>query len=258
MKKYYSIFLLAFLFSCNNNVKSPILMTYDDSVNVENSFTPSDSNLLHPSFDTSKIHGIGLFKIGDSEDSIINILKNQMGYAYSSFDKEVPLILYTNAELVNHKWVYPNKKYLIKINYLKKGKVEDEINKTYCSADISTYFLPHFKIDKIEILNLYLVFYENKLVKISCDFSHDLVEAIELKYGKPIQDYNDTSGYYNKTWVNGIVKTEATSVDSRQYDIDFKIGIKNIDHSLYLKDSVCFNQKEKEDSAELKKNSKDL
>lgn len=55
---------------------------------------------------------------------------------------------------------------------------------SFC-PDTKVYILPVYSVAKIQIKNIRLKFYKDILFNMTCDYTEELTDALELKYGKP-------------------------------------------------------------------------
>jgi len=249
-------FLMAtFIFSCESQNKKSYNFQVQDSV-TEKNHVPSENEVLNPSIDSNKVHGIGIFKIGAAEQDIISYFKKS--YKFLTCDNQMTLMRYTNLDIYKGKWIVAAKNLFIKTLPPKSALSMDQIKHIYWCPEISTYYVPHYEVDKIGVENCYLVFYKEKLIEVICDHSSELENALEAKYGKATKYLHDSSGYYSKTWDNGIIEMNFWSIDYREYNIEVEIGIKNVDDYLHPLDSICNSNHLKADQNNLKKESKEL
>jgi hypothetical protein len=156
----------------------------------------------------TNIDGLGIFKIGKTDISIITDLENEFG------TKSV--VTSDSFELIKAKGRNNSIFQLVPKN--KSGYDQFSI-----CPDVKEYQIPVYNIADMQIEKLHLKFYKDVLYNIECDSSKELGEALELKYGepelkvenKPISCIYKASGntvtYEEKTftssWYNGNIRS---------------------------------------------------
>ena len=152
----------------------------------------------------SNIEGIGNFKIGKTKIDIMKDLESEFGTQIETTSGDYDL-------------------------YKMKGKKnsifqiipeqENSIPPSLC-PDFKQYYIPVYIIADMTITELKLNFYKDILSSIECDSSEELVEALELKYGKPESkiDKKSVSCFYKHT--GNKVTLEEISIYSDWYNKD--------------------------------------
>ena len=210
-----------------------------------------EETILNPQYDDSKIKGFGIFKIGSSIENTINELLHSKEYKFDSASThekksklEVGAIAFSKDNSVY------SKKYIVKINHPKS--TFDRINTieeaSWC-RDVEIYWITLYTVDKVNIKDLYLTYYKNKLVRIVCDrFSDGLEDAVVSKYGKADDSYA-TPGYYHSFWINKDLRAGYSKSD---FNHDFEIIIKGGQRFLSNCNSQDFDEQSKIDQANKK------
>lgn len=170
-------------------------------------------------FGQSKIEGIGKFKLKRTVTAFLDTLAKEQ-----DFDR---------TTMSNYDDYF-------KLRY-KKDKIAEIFSDTIKSynsppyahlcKDVRVFYLPKIKISDIDISELYLTFYKDTLIDIHVDYSKEIVDAFELKYGKPELETKDkdvtctlrltgsdikyTETMYYQRWENGNIKCTAAIGDYR-------------------------------------------
>lgn len=178
-------------------------------------------------FGQAKIEGVGKFKLKKTTTAFLDTLAKEQ-----DFDK---------TTIRNYDEYF-------KLRY-KKDKVAEvfpDTVKSYNSppyarlcGDVRVFYLPKIKISDIDIAEMYLTFYKDTLVSIQVDYAREIVEALELKYGKPELDTKEkevtctlkltgsdikyTETMYYQKWENGDIKCTAAIGDYRDSKCEKKI-----------------------------------
>lgn len=170
-------------------------------------------------FAQNKIEGIGKFKLKKTTTAFLDTLAKEQ-----DFDR---------TTMRNYSEYF-------KLRY-KKGKIAEvfpDTVKSYDSPpyahlckDVRVFYLPKIKISDIDITEMYLTFYKDTLIDIHVDYKKEIVDALELKYGKPELDTKEkqvtctlkltgtdikyTETMYYQKWENGNIKCTAAIGDYR-------------------------------------------
>ena len=171
------------------------------------------------SFGQNKIEGIGKFKIKKTSVAYLDTLAKEQELdreTISTFDDYFKMRYKTNklAE------VFPDT-----VDTYKSPSYAH-----YCK-DARVFYIPKMKISEIELKDTYLTFYKDTLIQINTDYSSEVTEAFELKYGKAEiekkekevkctlkmtgTDVTYTETMYYQYWENGSIKCIAAIGDYR-------------------------------------------
>jgi hypothetical protein len=170
-------------------------------------------------FGQNKIEGIGKFKLKKTTTSFLDTLSTEQ-----NLEK---IVIRANNEYFRIK----NQDNIL-------AEVKPDTLQPYSSPvyshqckDVRVFYLPNTKISDIDISEMYLTFYKDTLVDINIDYSHDIIDALTLKYGDPKLEkkenevtctlkltgseikYKETM--YYKKWENGNIKCTAAIGDYR-------------------------------------------
>lgn len=158
-------------------------------------------------FAQDKIEGIGILKIGRTTPDIIKELaKNHRSRIKEATDRR-----YKGDGGAVFKLIYSDSE-----------KTPDMAN---ACPDAEVYYLQRYLVADVKMMNVYLIFYEGKLIDYVCDGSKDLESALRTKYGEPrITSTEKPSTFcmgsldktYKATWYNGDI--EATLTNEFYYD----------------------------------------
>lgn len=170
-------------------------------------------------FGQDKIEGIGKFKLKKTTTAYLDTLVKE-----KDFDRET----------------IKNYDDYFKLMY-KKDKLAEMFPDTvttynsppyshYCK-DTRVFYIPKMTISEIELKDTYLTFYKDTLVDIHTDYTSEIVEAFELKYGKSEIDKKEkevkctlkltggtityTETMFYQYWENGNIKCTAAIGDYR-------------------------------------------
>ena len=177
----YSI--LISITACNNGAKTPGMI---------------EEAMLHPKFEKGKIHGIGIFKIGSSVETTIGELVNNEKYVEDTISNIVDQRNGRKLDRLVHTMIFR-----IKAPASTLESDVDIIKADYTIAlwcrQTSIFTIAKYVVDSIEINNLVLSYYNNKLVHMECTATNELISAIEKKYGKydMVGDVDVWHGYKN-------------------------------------------------------------
>jgi len=238
--------LLAFI-ACNTQTKEKRKTEEEEIAEITKIDSATEPTMLNPKFEKSKIYGFGVFKIGTSIDSSIIYLIKASGYSFDSLSNFTKKSQFK----VSHPFFEKNKN-IFKINHGKSTleRTYEIDNATWCKNS-NIFWIPSYTIDKINIQNLNLTYYKNKLVFISCDWSLDLITAVESKFGKPDENIVDAKQkpiYTSKQWYNQDLKSgTTTSALSNIIGETFEIKIKGGFKFLNGCEKRCFEEQNKID-----------
>jgi hypothetical protein len=209
------IVLLLFTIVCCKNEQKESVKSAENSLtdNIANKKIDSNSNkkvvteatLLNPNFDNSKIHGIGIFKIGSTVDSTIKkLLAN--GYKLqilNNYNQQSDYELYGSQKGKIVAQVSP-------INPLKTDQRMIILNTPgiWCKKT-NVFLINTYKIDNLNLKKLVVTFYDNRLVSLFTAYDQNLENAIEGKYGKPDNDIAVENRYFSKIWKNQDLEIES-------------------------------------------------
>ena len=207
--KQFSTFsiIIVFFISCNN-------LTINDKISKEVEDKYVTSSLLHPNYDESKIHGIGIFKLGKTLDSTI---KNPI------FAKEY--ILDTVVEKDRIRNSYEGEKDVYLISHPKSAEYEfDAVGQKNWCRNKTVYLIPRYTVDSLSINNVILTYYNKVLVSVSCSYSYYLDDAIVAKYGKPDKEYESAEDgfYHSRQWYNQDITAELQNGDTHSFKVELK------------------------------------
>jgi len=120
------------------------------------------------------IEGIGKFKIGKTPVTYLETFIKENNFERQS---------------INSWDEYQNFKYqTYKIAEVFTDKDEPYMSATYCASyckKVRAFYIPKMTIAEININNAFLTFYNDTLVRISISYSPEILNAFEVKYGKP-------------------------------------------------------------------------
>lgn len=221
------ILLTVLTTACKSKQSKEVKALQDELANITKVDSASEATMLNPKFDANKLCGFGIFKIGNSLENTITYLISTKTYGVDSFSSREQKMKFD----FNH--ASSNKKYVIKINPPKStlDQFDDLENSSWCK-DTKVFLVTKYVVDNITLENLVATYYKDKLVKVSCEWSTDLSNAIESKYGKPdekITDVNQKPIYYSTHWYNQDVEAWETSLEA----LKFNVGIKGGDRFLF-------------------------
>lgn len=173
-----------------------------------------------------KIEGFGPFKILETKTEIIHKIEKDLNIDCKKINSKENLSnILENATTIIAE-ISPDT-----INYLNSP------SHSLLCHNVRVFFINRLLFSEIEINNLYLTFFDEQLVKIECDGSDSLEEAMKLKYGKPKTEVVEwdskcqlkytrvwmtfaQSALYS-TWKNGsIFATYCTLLYNRQSDCE--------------------------------------
>ncbi|MBS1775900.1 MAG: hypothetical protein JSS64_06415 [Bacteroidetes bacterium] len=170
-------------------------------------------------FGQDKIEGIGKFKLKKTTIAYLDTLVKE-----KDFDREVIKsyddyfkIMYKKDKLAE---LFPD-----------TVKTYNSPPYTHYCKDTRVFYIPKMTISDIEVKDTYLTFYKDTLVNINTDYSSEIVEAFELKYGKAELEKKEkevkctlkltgstisyTETMFYQYWDNGNIKCTAAIGDYR-------------------------------------------
>lgn len=127
-----------------------------------------------------KINGFGLLKV--------SILTTEKLFEIAKDNNLKTGMVNTSIEEI--RWKINTKKYLIELKFNKDNPSQSPIY-SYCYNDVRVFKISLLKISNIEFYNMYLSFYRDTLFSIKCDYSKEIEDAIEIKYGVPVKDLKE-------------------------------------------------------------------
>jgi hypothetical protein len=155
---------------------------------------------INCSYGQEKIEGIGPFKIGrytikeleryaDQNNRRIKLSDNYMdevSVGFGNSDKKI-------YELV-----------------VNKKDLTQSSSKSKLVEGVRVFKIPAIKVSGIEVKKLILSFFKDTLYSLECDYSFDIAQAIETKYGKGVDEVKtkDVSCVYNLTGNQVTLKEE--------------------------------------------------
>ncbi|WP_148289331.1 hypothetical protein [Fibrella aestuarina] len=120
---------------------------------------------------SSRIDGIGRFKIGKTTTAIIDSLVAERGGKVKEIEEQPMLEAATRS-------IY---------KLVPSTKTNYTLNSSLC-PDTEVYLLGQVEVAGIKIRQVYLIFYQNVLAEFRSKTSAELSEALRLKFGKPTVD----------------------------------------------------------------------
>lgn len=245
----FQFFSLLLLFSCNSQNENSLRKSSFENTAISKIDSTTEGMMTHPNFDSSKISGIGLFKIG-------NTVENSIGYLLSSEGYSMKVV--SNLKEQND----------YDLNFSKKQNIIAEINpettlnrdeqimirnvpSIWCKS-AKIYLIQQYKIDNLTIQKLVLTYYKGKLVCFFCDYDEKLENAIEAKYGKPDKDLAIENRFFSKVWYNHELEIELVR------DLYFKAWINGSYHFIDKCGEHDFEIQNELEKSELKKGLKNL
>ena len=119
--------------------------------------------------------GIGIFKIGISTTQTLNEFVGKNG-----------LKIKESSSLMDTYGSYSSSKKTSSVLLLRKS--DKDIYNTdprYVEhPDVKVFYVDYYEVAGITLKTLYLKFYKDTLYDLQCDYASELIEAINLKYGK--------------------------------------------------------------------------
>ena len=154
--------------------------------------------MANAKFDSGKIYGIGIFKVGATVENTIGQLMNSKKYtmySVSNFDEEM-----------SSKEVLLGAKQIFKVTPSLTTSINDMIAlkqhygiALWCKK-VSIFTIVSYDIDNISLHKLLIKYYDDKLIYVECDvLDGEIARAIHLKYGEP----ENTSGAPDAETENG-------------------------------------------------------
>jgi hypothetical protein len=156
-----------------------------------------DEILQDPMFDESKVHGLGIFKIGASVESTIGQLVNSKNYRLDSIGN-FEQVMQAQEVMGGFHLIFKIKPCLTTSETDMIPLVSSYGVALWC-AKSSIYTVGSYEVDSTIMEKLLVKYYNSKLVYVECSASRDLEDAVELKFGKP-ETYDPNSkwhGYSN-------------------------------------------------------------
>ncbi|GAA4907012.1 hypothetical protein [Mucilaginibacter defluvii] len=152
------------------------------------------------SFSQEKFTGIGVFKIGSDSSVVYN-------YAEEKCKK---------VKVISSIPVF-DKKYIAKIS---KGAADIIVDPC---PDVSEYRLALYEVAGMKLKNVELTFYKNKLIKFRSDYSTEVVNALDQKYGKSESTikYDTASCVYQLTGITRKLVAKTYHNNRESDDIHF-------------------------------------
>jgi hypothetical protein len=207
--------------------------------------------MLAPNYDPEKIHGLGLFKIGASEESTIGTLVQTQHYHLDSISTQ------TQDADFSYKHILATDKFILKVKPPSStlNDVEEPDHSNWAN-NIKVFRIFKYSVDSLILQNIYVTFYNNKLVDLTCEWSVELHNALESKFGKPdeeVRDLQQTPIYYSVSWFNkDLVARYSTILKYAQ------VEVKGGDRFLYGCSDRAFKAQNVIDKAQNKKKLKNL
>lgn len=172
------------------------------------------------SIQQTNIEGIGIFKIGKTDISIIEELKNELNVKVER----------TNNSSYQYSKELDSKKFILEFY---ADTVNSYNSPVYSSvlSDVRIFEVRGYSVANIELKDLVLYFYKDTLYELKCDYSQELIDAVKLKYGegqlesseREVQCSSRLTGTYSlkeqtfyTTWSNGLIHAVYTL--SKYYD----------------------------------------
>jgi hypothetical protein len=216
--------LVILTIACNNNNSNKEKSVDDKLAESTRDDSASEATMLNPKFDADKIYGLGIFKIGATYENTIAALLATNSYKFDSLSTMEQKSKFD----VDH--ILDKRKFIVKIKPPKStlNRFNDIDNSSWCK-DTKVCWVTKYLVDNLKIENVIATYYKNKLVKISCDWTSDLLNAVESKYGKPDEKYTDLNQkpiYSSTHWNNQEIQAGYTSLSHLKFDIDIKGGFK--------------------------------
>lgn len=217
-----SILILSFIFK---------QYSYCAENEIDKQNTNSQISLTNENkFDETK--GIGCFIIGKLETDIISQVKKDVSSGnYQSKIKDITNEVSEFSTMIS------------------KKLGENIVYKKHYCPDLRVWFVSKFRIGGVELQEIQLHFYKNKLFKMECNYSRDLVEGMIFKYGVGKEDKNYDSdpltsevhsSFRENIWENKTVYCKAyTSFEKETYILGKKIN--NFRHEYFILKSVDFD-----------------
>ncbi len=178
----------------------------------------SESKLLSPKMDRSKLSGIGIFKIGASLDSTLGILARDSSCFWDTTyrvrkEKDFPHLGLNETLKLFTKNGEP-RYFIVRITHPKTTM--EGFNELYMGVwnpNFKVFIVDKFRIAGIKIKRIYLLYYLDRLVQIRADNTSELARAIFTKYGDPDEKKFDFHQGHIPTvhWTNQDIKTTITN-----------------------------------------------
>jgi hypothetical protein len=213
----FAAFALFLLTACNSGSELKPLTAEDAEMQTE-ADSATEATATNPKFSETKIHGLGIFKIGISvENSIGELIKTKRYYYDSLWSSEQQLAFEKKADA--NERIY---KLLIPTTTLDAQNMAT-VQGTAASwcKNVEIFFVTKYVVDNLPITDLELKYYKDKLVAITCHRDAAITNAITSKFGKPdkhIQNNETAAGaYFSDTYKNGDVEAQTSSLSSNYY-----------------------------------------
>jgi hypothetical protein len=204
------LFLFILAVGCDEN---PTYIVTDlnvklDTPSTETNYIPGQETLLNPRYETGKLSGLGIFRIGSSISLIAALSEN--GYKVDSISTARQQIDYRATRLTGE-----GKAIVRILHAISARDTDEEIAQANWCQGSKVYWLPSYHLYSLELKDVYLTFYKNKLVRVSCAFSEALYEAIEAKYGEAnnIKGVSSGNSTPHRIWWNQDLSGGYSSAD---------------------------------------------
>jgi hypothetical protein len=116
------------------------------------------------------LKGVGIFRIGESADTVLAVVLKNLNRSLVTYSSSTDILTHTND---------------MDVIDVKMDSVDTYQNEfAMYSPNARVLYLRSYPVADIEIQNLYLTFYNNKLCRIEADYSSELEQAFTDKYGK--------------------------------------------------------------------------
>ncbi len=178
------------------------------------------------SFGQNKLEGIGKFKIKKTTTAYLDTLSKEQDFERTTIKSFMDNFMLTN-QINKIAEIFPD-----------TVNTYNSPPNAHYSKDVRAFYIPTIKISEIDISNTYLIFYKDTLVGINTNYTSEIADAFEVKYGNPaiskmekvvkctlkltggIVTYVDTTFYY--TWENGEIKCIAAISDYHNSECEKK------------------------------------
>ncbi len=157
-------------------------------------------------FAQEKVEGLGIFKLNETDTSVITKLEKGKGYTRMAVNSKFVLDKY----LSDYRF---QKGFTIIEFQADTFNVKNNPSWAHYCADASTFLLSKCTLMGITCENVILTFYQGKLNRLECQYPGEMVDSITAKYGKPEvtvyeEDGNCTTQnkVYTRTWTNGDIE----------------------------------------------------
>ena len=217
----FLIILLSFIACTNQTIKDKMPTQPEDRY--------VSASELNPKYDESKIHGIGIFKLGKSIDSTIKNPIFTKIYTLDTIGKD------------KSKEEREGQRFIFFVPHPKSANHElDALDQKNWCKNKTVYVMPWYTVDSVKIPFVTLTYYNNILVSVCVGDYFYVYNSILAKYGKADKEYESYENGYRliRQWHNQDITAE---LHDNADDNSFKVEINNVMEMINLCDEDEFN-----------------